>query len=171
MMLMPYYHDGASSNWHTYGNIEILNPLRIKPLAPIYVQNIEGQEAQNILVENNDIIGAYKDWDTYSNRLELSDLDWEYALFGEDTRRYANTEPWGHLYEYYSRINDDSRYLSHEGNTLHDSPQDFDLLGYTYMMMAETGSTLCPPDPDAIIYEMMQPIYDEYYAILEEMST
>ena len=165
------YHDGASSNWHTYENIQILNPLRMAPLAPHYIQNIEGQEAQNILVANNDIIGAYKDWETYSNNLDLSELDWEYALFGEDTRRFCNLEPWGHLYEYYSRINDDSRYLAHEGNVLHDSPEDFELLGYTYYVMAETGSSLCPPDPDVIIYEMMQPIYDEYYVILEEMST
>ena len=71
----------------------------------------------------------------------------------------------------YSRINDDSRYLAHSGNTLHDSPMDFDLWGYTYYMMVETGSSLCPTDPDAIVYDVMQPIYDEYYELLEARAT
>jgi hypothetical protein len=63
---MPIYHDGASSNWHTYGNVvDALYPEN-PGLASIYLQIGAGvlgsQQTHNILVEKNFILGA--DWET-----------------------------------------------------------------------------------------------------------
>lgn len=63
------YHDGASSNWHTYSNIVVHNPARTGShphysariylqAAPAFVGSTEGQAAWHILCENNYICGC-----------------------------------------------------------------------------------------------------------------
>ena len=63
------YHDGASSNWHTYSNIVVHNPARTGShphysariylqAAPPFVGSTQGQAAWHILCENNYICGC-----------------------------------------------------------------------------------------------------------------
>jgi hypothetical protein len=60
------YHDGASSNWHTYNNVVIHNPDRVNGSGRIYLQQLckpfvgstEGQAAWHILSENNYVTGC-----------------------------------------------------------------------------------------------------------------
>ena len=162
---MPYYHDGASSNWHTYQNVQILNPYR-EVFTAIYVQNGTTQLTQNIMVEDNEIVGAFKTWEQYIGDEVVTEEDWEYLIFGADTN---NPKPAGHgtSYDYYSRI-DASRYLYQQNNTVYDHPEElFTWAGYVLDMIDATGSTLCKPDAEAIVEEMI-PIYDQWYEDLEE---
>ena len=75
------YHDGASSNWHTYSNVVIHNPKRkgVHPhySARIYLQvpsssgipaSTEGQAAWHILCENNYICGCKSFGEVYRSQ-------------------------------------------------------------------------------------------------------
>jgi hypothetical protein len=165
-MVMPYYHDGASSNWHTYSNVLILNPYR-KVHTSIYVQNIIEQYTHNIHVEYNEIVAAYKDWETYSNDWEMDPIDQEYAIFGED----GNHPIPEHLqisfnrHKYYSRIDFD-RDLSQSDNYNYDHPMEIDGT-YVVEMIEATGSSFFKPDYYEML-EIMIPIYEQWYVDLEE---
>ena len=121
-MIMPYYHDGGSSNWHTYSNVLVQDPYR-KVHASIYVQNIIEQHVYNVLIEYNEIIAAYKDWLTYEAGEALDPTVQEYAIFGEDGNRpipdHLKYQYFGH--NYYSRI-DDSRYHTQRDSQKHLRP-------------------------------------------------
>ena len=116
-IVMPYYHDGASSNWHTYNNTLLLYPER-RVTASFYLQDISVQLTHNILVENNDVVCPYGDHYTYADHTK----DWtdhtkfkcnkdfdaqtlESKLFGNN--RYNPVNEKG---EYVTRV-DVSRYL------------------------------------------------------------
>ncbi len=57
---MPYYHDGASSNWLDEGNVLFLDP-NMAVHTPYYIQNIGGQESWNIHLEENFTVYAEMD--------------------------------------------------------------------------------------------------------------
>ena len=166
-MIMPYYHDGGSSNWHTYSNVLVQDPYR-KVLASIYVQNIIEQHVYNVLIENNEIIAAYKDWETYDGGWDLDPIQQEYAIFGEDGNRpipeYEQPDYFGH--PYYSRIDVDNRYHTQRDNYNYDHPLD---IADTYVieMIEATGSEFFKPSYEEMA-EIMAPIYDQWYEDLEE---
>jgi hypothetical protein len=165
-MIMPYYHDGGSSNWHTYSNVLVQDPYR-KVHASIYVQNIIEQHVYNVLIEYNEIIAAYKDWETYSAGADMDPMDQEYAIFGEDGNRWIpEGERWDYGgRSYHSRI-DDSRYHIQRDNYNYDHPLEI-ADTYEVEMIEATGSTLCKPTYQEMA-EVMGPIYDQWYEDLEE---
>ena len=165
-MIMPYYHDGGSSNWHTYENVQILNPYR-RVHAPHYVQNILEQLAKNIMVEDNEIVGAFKPWLVYDEGGDLTELQWEYKIFGPDGNRPIPDYVEGDEFRYYSRV-DENRFLAQQDNHVYDNPIELDFLGYPMTIIDESGSDFAHPDSVTIVYDEIQPIYDEYYAELEE---
>ena len=165
-MVMPYYHDGASSNWRTYSNVLILNPYR-KVHTSIYVQNIIEQYTHNIHVEYNEIVAAYKDWETFDGGWDLDPIDQEYAIFGEDGNHPIPDyeQPNYGFRKYYSRIDFD-RDLSQSDNYNYDHPLDIEGT-YVVEMIEATGSEFFKPDAYEM-FETMAPIYDDWYTDLEE---
>ena len=165
-IVMPLYHDGSSSNWHTYRNVELFTPY-YTVYAGIYLQNIVTERVHNVLVENNEIIGTYKGYEDYSNRDDMDPKEFEYAFFGTDYNRPIPAELRVDEYTYYSRV-DDTRNLVQRHNYLYDSPLDIlSWAGHVAGMIDETGSTMQKPVSDDILEEI-QPLYDEWWEEKEE---
>ena len=162
-MVMPYYHDGGSSNWNTAANVLIHHPFR-KYHAAIYLQNIPAQYAHNILVNDNEIVAALKDWYSFDNQIPLEYEEQEQKLFGADGN---HRKPAGHgtKYPYYSRVDFD-RDLAQENNIVYDHPLDI-ADTYVFDMIAGTGCEMFPADPYEMV-EVMSPVYDAWYEKLEE---
>jgi hypothetical protein len=169
-MIMPYYHDGASSNWHTHHNAQILYPGR-GVHAAIYLQNILSQLAHNILVEKNDIVfpfgdhlpyaaGAkdFSDHTKFKSNKEFDKWTLEMKVFGPDwnKRNEEGVPP--------SRV-DPARDLVQKDTYLYDNPTE--LPADVIARCAETGAPGEGPDMEAIIAEM-QAVYDAYYAAKSE---
>ena len=165
-IIMPFYHDGGSSNWRTYENVQILNPYR-SVLAPHYVQNIQDQLVMNIMVEGNEIVGAFKSWSVYDEGEDLTDMQWEYKIFGEDEYRQLPAHEQDGEFRYYSRV-DENRFISQKNNYVYDDPSMLGDVGYPMNIIDKSGSSFARPDADAIVYDEIQPIYDQYYEELEE---
>jgi hypothetical protein len=162
-MVMPYYHDGGSSNWSTCANVLVHDPFR-KYHAAIYLQNIVSQYAHNIEVNDNEIVAALKDWHSFSNNIPLEYEEQEQKLFGSDGN---HKKPTGHgtKYNYYSRVDFD-RDLSQENNMVYDHPLDI-ADSYVFDMIAATGCEMFPADPYEML-ESMTEVYDAWYEKLEE---
>ena len=73
------YHDGASSNWHTYSNVVVHNPTLTGSTihgnariylqwAPPFVSSTEGQAAWHVLCENNYICGCKNFGEVYRSQ-------------------------------------------------------------------------------------------------------
>ena len=63
---------------------------------------------------------------------------------------------------------DETRFLYQRGNNVYDNPIDLDLLGYPMNIIDESGSSFEKADSMVIVYDEVQPIYDQYYEELEE---
>ena len=125
---------------------------------PIYLQNIGG-ESTNILVEGCDFIVALKPYEKYANGEELTALEVEYLLFGEDTGAPRRDDS---PYEYYSRV-DSVRYLEQNNNNLYDNPIDaLEWAGWIYETIDATGSTLAKPNAEEILLDA-QTHFDAYW--------
>ncbi len=70
--LMPYYHDGASSNWLTSGNILFLSKYRYGG-TPYYIQHVPGQEVFNVRLEENFTVYApmREEWNELDEKQKL----------------------------------------------------------------------------------------------------
>ena len=166
-IVMPYYHDGASSNWHTYNNTLLLYPER-RVTASFYLQNLIVQLTHNILVEDNDVVCPYGDHYTYADHTK----DWtdhtkfkcnkdfdaqtlESKMFGN-----SNCSPVNEKGEYITRVDAD-RFLYQRNNRLFDNPVEFpaDVIA----RCASAGAPGANPDMSTILSEM-QAVYDDYYA-------
>jgi hypothetical protein len=165
-MIMPYYHDGASSNWHTHHNAQILYPHR-GVHAPIYLQNILSQLAHNILVEDNDIVLPFGDSACYAAGADMWEMNPEYKsnkdfdqetlerkIFGPDWNRRMADGKCEH------RV-DASRDLYQKNTMLYDNPNE--LPANVISRSSMCGAPGEHPDMEAIIAEM-QKVYDAYYA-------
>ena len=151
-MIMPYYHDGGSSNWHTYRNVQIQYPER--PVhASIYLQNIPEQYAHNILVEDNETVAPLKTAEMIKSGRAITEPEKEMLLFGGDWSRPAVD---GLLP---SRV-DRGRDLYQKNNPLVDEPIAMSPEARRIASLA--GAPGAMPDVEAIIKEM-QPIYEAYY--------
>lgn len=160
-IVMPYYHDGASSNWYTYYNVVLLTPGR-SVYAPIYLQNVTGQLVHNILVRDNDIIGHLKPKEMYLAGEEWDPLALEYVLFGEDTGS-PRPDAAEVGYQYYSRVSEE-RYNRQYNNMLHDDPVALLEEGsYVLDVINAAGSSFCRPDAEALL-AALQPLYDAWWA-------
>ena len=102
------YHDGASSNWHTFNNIVVHNPALNGPSGRIYLQNCwypdkpftasTGQQSSwHILSENNYICGCKNFGEVYRSQQydpeKASDmLDYTRDLHEKDTHLLKNAK-------------------------------------------------------------------------------
>ena len=151
-MIMPYYHDGGSSNWHTYRNVQIQYPER--PVhASIYLQNIPEQYAHNILVEENETVAALKTPEMIKSRRPITEFEKEMLLFGGDWSRppVDGVLP--------TRV-DRGRDLYQKNNPLVDEPVQMSESARRIAALA--GAPGAMADVEAILREM-QPIYEAYY--------
>jgi hypothetical protein len=156
-ILMPYYHDEGSSNWHTYSNVELVLPDRTI-YVPMYMQNIGG-ESTNILVESCDFIMAIKPYEKYANGEDLTDEETEYLLFGQDS---GNPRLDDSDYKYYSRVDAD-RCLEQYNNYIYDNPYDaLEWASWIVDIINATGSEFAKPDAEEILVDA-QTYFDEYW--------
>ena len=155
-MVMPYYHDGGSSNWHTYNNVEILHPDRTVH-TKIYLQNIVEQRTHNIMVENNAVVGAYRTVEQRRNNEMLSDYEYEKWIFGVDGNR--SKDIFDGKEQYPTRV-DRTRNLEQQNNMIYEYPSDMDI-EFTEVM-ASCGSSLYDWDVDEIIQQTYD-LYVEFY--------
>jgi hypothetical protein len=164
-ILMPYYHDESSSNWHTYANVELILPTR-KVLSPIYVQNIKQSQIYNVLVESCDIIWAIKPYEMYERGEEFDDEKLEYTIFGEATNFPRNDDSG---YKYYSRVLRE-KYNDQYNNFVYDNPSDaLEWASWILDVVDSTGSTF--EKPDAVeIFTHAQTYFDEYWAAQAELN-
>ena len=158
-ILMPYYHDESSSNWHTYSNVELILPTK-KVLAPIYVQNIKQSQIYNVLVESCDLIWAIKPYEMYAAGEEFDDEKLEYTIFGEATNfpRQDSDD-----YKYYSRVLRE-KFNDQYNNYIYDNPSDIlDWAGWVIDIIDSTGCEYSKPDAEEILTDA-QPYFDAYWA-------
>ena len=108
------------------------------------MQSITTQLAKNILVENNEIVGAFKPWPVYDDKGTLTEKEWEYKIFGADENRPHPDYSAGGQFRYYSRV-DESRFIAQRNNRVYDNPFELDLVGYPMTVIDESAPPLRIP--------------------------
>ena len=127
-MFMPYYHDGASSNWSDENNLLVLNPQR-KQHTPFYIQNISGQEVYNVFVKNLTVVGLIPEDSSVNAMLK--------AVYG-----------FAKVYDYFACRVDDARNITQYRTRVLASSDEMDENDWNNVNNA--GSDLYKVDVDAI---------------------
>ena len=152
--IMPYYHDGSSSNWYTAGNILLLTPSR--PVrAAFFLQSLKGQETHDILVADNYVIGVCQTAQQRKDGYRLSTEEEEIFLFERDANGQKDA-----MGLYPSRV-DAARGLEQSGNTIFEHPDEVDDLALT--IIASSGAPSAPAEADALLAKAAA-AYHAYYA-------
>lgn len=156
---MPLYHDGSSSNWHTYGNVILMDPGR-EVYVTIYLQNIISERVHNVLVEDNHILAPLNPLENHYTGKTPKGLELEYLLFGKDGNCPRPDAP-EVGYSHYSRVSRE-RFNEQRNNTLYDLPEEMLAMPALLAQINNAGSTLAPTDAEGILEELIAP-YEDFW--------